>query len=537
MAKFESKYFIGDYSLKEFCLLHGYSYASARNMISSNHKKYPGWSDDEILKDVVRRLQIAHTKYYFAGTTLNKYCKEYGIVSSTVRRIYHRLIDSLGEEFSEESIMKKAVELAQRGREKYSIDSVKLSLYCEENGINKGSIISSISRYRQTHLESELSDEEIVKEVLKHYRSGYSTYYVGKDTFSTYVLRHGYNPSSVLHKLWIIHPEIKSSERKVYIEERYVQEAMQTMLPNNGTLFFYEGTTLRQYCLENQLNYKSILVTMSKNPLRPLDDIVEKALANKMRRDHQNDRMLLRKRENDEKCVEEYMAKYGIDKEQYEILCEHFSPFAAVSAIEYFEFVDEKRIQEIFEALSKTDKSLDDAVLLVNLGYYENAYYAVKMVEGLIINIIKNVSTDKRKYSEYKEYLEEYIYSILVDKCYMFTPAGFISYLKKSLKHQLIEYINKECVSLKEFELNGTYSVERAFEEKERAFKVREALHCLSEWEVCFVYRRFGFQSDKMSLAELQQRYYSDFSIDELNNIEISILDKLRNSLILKGIK
>ena len=48
MAKFESKYFIGDYSLKEFCLLHGYSYASARNMISSNHKKYPGWSDDEM---------------------------------------------------------------------------------------------------------------------------------------------------------------------------------------------------------------------------------------------------------------------------------------------------------------------------------------------------------------------------------------------------------------------------------------------------------------------------------------------------------
>lgn len=118
MAKFKSKYFIGNYSLKEYCLLHGYNYASARNMISSTRKKHPDWSDDEILKDVVDRLKIAHTKYYFAGTTLNKYCKEHKIVSSTVRRIYQRLIYSLGEEFSEESIMKKAVELARRGREK-----------------------------------------------------------------------------------------------------------------------------------------------------------------------------------------------------------------------------------------------------------------------------------------------------------------------------------------------------------------------------------------------------------------------------------
>lgn len=537
MARFESRYFIGDYSLKEYCLLHSYNYSSARNMISSTRKKHPEWTDDAVLKDVVNRLRKGRTKYYFAGTTLNKYCKENGIVSSTVRRIYQKLINNLDEDFKEESVMKNAVELARKGREKYSIDNVKLSLYCEENGINKGSIISSISRYRRTHPESELSDEEVVKEVLKHHRTGYSTYYVGEETFSSYVLRHGYDPSSVLHKLWILHPEIKSSERKVYIDKKYVQDVMQSMLPNNGTLYFYEGTTLRLYCLENGLNYNSILDTVAKNPRTPLDDIVEKAKENKAKRDRQNDRILLRKRENDESYVVEYMAKYGIDTKQYEVLRERFNPFAAVSAIEYFGFVDENRIQEIFEALSKTDKSLDDAILLVNLGYYENAYYVVKRVEGLIVNVIKEISTDKRKYSEYKEFLEEYIYSILVDKCYMFTPAGFINYLRKSLKHTLISYIDKECLSLKEFGLTDTYSIERIFEEKERSSKTREALNGLSEWEVCFVYRRFGFLGDKMSLIELQQRYYSDFTIDELDNIEISILDKLRNSSILKGIK
>ncbi len=537
MAKFEPKYFIGDYSLKEYCLLHDYNYSSARNMISSTRKKHPEWSDDEMLKDVVSRLRIAHTKYYFAGTTLNKYCREHKIVSSTVRRIYQRLINSLGGEFSEESIMKKAVELAQRGREKYLIDNVKLSLYCEENGINKGSIISSISQYRRIHSESELSDEEIVKEVLEHHRTGYSTYYVGEETFSSYVLRHGYNPSSVFRKLWIIHPEIKSSERKIYIDEKYVQEVIQSMLPDNGTLYFYGDTKLRQYCLKNDLNYVSILGTVAKNPHTPLDDIVKKAHANKARRVHQRDRILLKEKETDETYVINYIVKYGIDQEQYVMMREHFSPFAAVSAIEYFGFVDESRIQEILEALSRENKSLDDAILLVNLGYYENVYYAVKWVEGLIVNVINEVATDKKKYSEYREYLEEYIYTILVDRCYMFTPGGFINYLRKSLKHKLIKYINEECVSLKEFGLTGTYSIERTFEEKERASKVREALSCLSEWEVCFVYRRFGFQSDKMILVELQQHYYSDCTIDELNNIEISILDKLRNSSILKGIK
>ncbi|HBA37824.1 MAG TPA: hypothetical protein DCY94_03795, partial [Firmicutes bacterium] len=523
MAKLEPKYFIGEYSLKDYCMLHGYSYASARNMISSNRRKHPEWTDDEILENVVKRLEKSRTKYYFAGTTLNKYCKEHGIVPSTARRIYQRLISSLGEEFSEEAIMKEAIELAQRGRGKYSIDGVKLALYCRENGINKGSVISSISHYRKVHPDSQLSDEKIAKEVLMHYRAGFWTYYVGSETFSSYVLRYGHSPSSVLRKILALHPEIKSSARKIYIDEECVQEVMNSMRPKNGTLYFYEGTTLSQYCLENGLNYESIYDTMTKNPQVPLAEIIEKAYANKARRVHQRDRISLKEKENDEGYVRCYIDKYGIDEGQFRMLREHFSPYVAISAIEYFGVVNEERVQEIFGALSREDKSLDDAILLVNLGYHDYAYHAVKKVEGLIINTIKEVITDTRKYGEYKEFLEEYIYTLLADKCYMFTPAGYINYLKKSLKYKLINHMKKEATPSENLRLAGNYSIDGVLEKREKIDMVREALNCLSEWELSFVYRRFGFQGENMSLDKLRELYYSEFSIEELKDIESSI--------------
>ncbi len=533
MAKIEPKYFIGKYTLKEYCLLHNYSYSSARNMISSNRKRHPEWSTDEILEDVTKRLAVPRTKYYFDGMTLFKYCKKHKIIRSTVMRIYQRLTDTLGDEFTDEEIMAKAVELAKRGREKYRVDDEKLSSYCERNDINKGSIISSISVYRRKHPECKLSDDEIAKEVLGHYRPGFSTYYVGTETLVNYVLRQGYEPDSVRHKLFILHPEIKTGERKICIEEAYVQEAMQSLKPNNGTLYFYGDTTLRDFCFKNGLNYYSVFDTMTKKPDQSLDDIIAKAFANKAKMMRQKDRVLLKERESDEEYVGEYIEKYGIDKEQYEKLKEHFGPFASISAIEYFCSVDDGLIEKIKAALSNFDKSLDDAIVLNNLGYHENAYYVVERVRGLIINVIKDVATDGKRYRDYLEFLEEYIYTILVDKCYMFTPGGFINYLKKTLKHKLVKHLKEECFMSNELDYR-TIHVEDEPDRQEKNAMVHRALACLSEWELSFIYRRYGFRGEAMSIGELQEQFYSEFSVEELKSVEISLLEKLKSSSVLK---
>lgn len=147
LAKFETKYYIDGQDLKSFCKNHDYNYSSARNMISSDRKKHPNWTTEDILRDVKKRLEKGRTKYFFGDSTLNIYCKKNGIVSSTVRRKYNRMkANPKYRELTDDKIMQKALEESKMGHNKYRVDGILLSVYCRLNEINRGTIINKINR-------------------------------------------------------------------------------------------------------------------------------------------------------------------------------------------------------------------------------------------------------------------------------------------------------------------------------------------------------------------------------------------------------
>lgn len=412
MAKFESKYFIDGKDLKSYCKDKGYSYQSARNMISSDRKKHPEWTTEKILKDVIERLKKGKTKYFFQGTTLNKHCRENGIVSSTVRKKFNRICDNPKySELSNDEKMKIAIDEAKMGRDKYRVDGILLSVYCNLHEINRGTIIFNINKYKKAHPNSKLSDDEIAKKVVLNYYRGLAIYYVNDQILHIYVTDLGYLPSTVIRKMHEMYPEtIPSKKRKkIVISEEKILNVLKSIRNPNGTLYFFNGISLRQYCNENNISYASVVETINSHSELSIDEIVSRAIPNRDRKIRQRNRITLKMREHDEEFINYYIEKYNIDKDCFELARKHFGAFVSINIIEYFGTVNDEIIDKIKILLRNNENSFDDAVMLTCLGFYNWAYYVVKGLEGMIINTIISIAAPKKMYVAYKEYLEEFI--------------------------------------------------------------------------------------------------------------------------------
>lgn len=535
MARFESKYYIEGQDLKSYCKDNKYNYSSARNMISTNKKKHPEWTTEETLADVKKRLEKGRTKYFFGDTTLNRYCVKNGIVSSTARRKYNQMCTNPKyKEFNNDEIMQMALVEAKKGSEKYRVDGMLLSIYCELNGINKGTIINQINQYKKKNPNSRLSDDEIAKLIVMNYYRGNAIYYVGDEALHVYVTNLGFLPSTVLRKMHSMYPETVPSldKKRIEIEEEKLLNVLSSIGNVNGTLYFYGDKTLRQYCYENNINYVSIVETINSHRELSVDEIVARAISNRDKKIHQKDRINLKSREQDEKFVNYYIEKYKINKDSFKLARQHFGAFISINIIEYFGTVNDEIINKINGLLQNSENSFDNAVMLNSLGFNNWAYYVVKRLEGMIINTIKSLRVPRNMYTTYREYLEEFIYSIIIDKCYLFTPGGLISYLKKTMKPKLIDQIQNEYrqgISLDE-KIGYDLNVHESYSEEHRAEIIRKSLEDLNEWELGFIYRRFGFHSSPLDIVELQKIYYSDYSLEELKSLERAILYKLKNN-------
>jgi len=539
LAKFASKYYIEGQDLKSYCSSNGYNYSSARNMISSDKKKHPEWTTEEILADVKSRLKKGKTKYFFRNTTLNAYCLKNGVVSSTVRRKYNEICgNSKYNGLSNDEMMLIAIEEAKVGHEKYRIDGVLLSVYCSLNDINKGTIINKINKYKKENPNSLLSDNEIAKMAVMDYYKGHAIYFVGDEVLHIYVTKLGYLPSTVLRKMHLMYPETVPSgtRERIIVSEEKLLNVLNSIGCVNGTLYFFGGMSLKQYCKENNINYGSVVAAINIHSELSIDEIVARAISNRDKRIRQKDRIMLKSREQNGEFVNYYIKKYGIDEDSFKLARKHFGVFVSINIIEYFGIVNDEIIANIKALLQNSENSFDDAVLLNSLGFNNWAYYIVKGLKGMIINTINSLNVSIKKYDEYREYLEEFIYSVIVDKCYLFTPGGLISYFGKTLRPRLIDHIQNEHrqdISLNDQLYCECCNCEHKSEE-ERANILRESLDDLNEWELNFIYKRFGFYSSPMSIADLQKSFYSEYSLDELKSIETAILYKLGNNDNLK---
>lgn len=200
---------------------------------------------------------MQESKYFYNGIPLSKYCKENDINISTIyARIWKKKQNKKYDKYTEQEIVNMVIE-AYGSAVKYVYKGMSLRQYCLENNINFETINSRIINLRKKY--QNLSNDELVILAMEEFdNKNFRFFYDGMP----------------LKQYCEIHPEINYNTIRTYInrEKKRNPELSDTELieqylnkEHKGIYrYYYLGIPLKQYCDENNMNYKNIIVYISR---------------------------------------------------------------------------------------------------------------------------------------------------------------------------------------------------------------------------------------------------------------------------------
>lgn len=198
---------------------------------------------------------MQESKYFYHGIPLSQYCKNNNInYKSILARINKLKKDSKYISFTQQEIVDKVIK-AYGTNTKYFYKGMSLRQYCLNNNIVFGSVENRINRLR-TYYPS-LTDNELVGLAMEVYINGpYKLFYKGEPLIE-YCQKNPYlNYDTIrlrIRREEKINPNITSAEIDKLIEN-YVEGEYKGIYT-----YYYLGIPVKQYCEENNMNYKSVM--------------------------------------------------------------------------------------------------------------------------------------------------------------------------------------------------------------------------------------------------------------------------------------
>ncbi len=224
---------------------------------------------------------MQESKYFYHGIPLSQYCKNNNMnYKSILTRINKLKKDSKYISFTQQEIVDKVIK-AYGTNTKYFYKGMSLKQYCLNNNIVFGSVENRINRLR-TYYPS-LTDNELVVLAMEVYINGhYKLFYKGEPLIE-YCQKNPYlNYDTIRSRIKQeekINPNITSAEIDKLIEN-YVEEKYKGIYT-----YYYLGIPVKQYCEENNMNYKSVMAFIYRYKKKYKDsnlsnnELVQRAMA------------------------------------------------------------------------------------------------------------------------------------------------------------------------------------------------------------------------------------------------------------------
>lgn len=276
-----SKYQYNNIRLIDYCRENGLNYCSTIQRISKVKEQNIEISDDSAVKQVVENYINGNVKYKYHGMPLTIYCESNNINYPMILQRIHKF-QKLKPELSIDSILELAFsnDFFNDRRRKYQYDGISLSEYCKKNGLNYIQIIQKISCLKK--INPEISNDEAVKLVFENYVHRNTRYIYDGVSLKDYCEKNNLNYRVILGK---IH---RLQGLNVGISD---EEVIQLALKNNihgNTKYKCQGVSLREYCQNNGLNYRSVLIKINnlqkKDPDLSDEEVVTLALIKKYKK-------------------------------------------------------------------------------------------------------------------------------------------------------------------------------------------------------------------------------------------------------------
>lgn len=269
------KYMYKGISLRQYCLDNGINIGTINSRINNLRKQNEELSNDELVILAMEEFDNKNFRFFYKGVPLKEYCESHPEINYNTIRTYINREKEKNPELSDEKLIEQYLDKEHKGTYKYYYLGISLKQYCDENNLSYRNIITYMSRYRNDDNFKGLSDDEFVEAIMNQYQPFEPKYLYKELTLREYCIQNDLSYYSVVS--FVKRRLAKGSTKNV---DDLIDEGIKT-INRYGIIYYYKGIPLKDYAEQNDLNVSSIRCAILRKQLRsnkPLQEIIDECV-------------------------------------------------------------------------------------------------------------------------------------------------------------------------------------------------------------------------------------------------------------------
>lgn len=269
------KYMYKGIALRQYCLDNGINIGTINSRINNLRKQNEELSNDELVILAMEEFDNKNFRFFYKSVPLKEYCESHPEINYNTIRTYINREKEKNPELSDEELIEQYLDKEHKGIYKYYYLGIPLKQYCDENNLSYRNLITYMNRYRNTDNFKGLSDDEFVEAIMDQYQPFEPKYLYKGLTLREYCIQNDLSYYSVVS--FVKSRLAKGSTKNV---NDLIDEGIKT-INRYGIIYYYKGIPLKDYADQNDLNASSIRCAILRKQLRsnkPLQEIINECV-------------------------------------------------------------------------------------------------------------------------------------------------------------------------------------------------------------------------------------------------------------------
>lgn len=269
------KYMYKGISLRQYCLDNGINIGTINSRINNLRKQNEKLSNDELVILAMEEFDNKNFRFFYKSVPLKEYCESHPEINYNTIRTYINREKEKNPELSDEELIEQYLDKEHKEIYKYYYLGIPLKQYCDENNLSYRKLITYMSRYRNTDNFKGLSDDEFVEAIMDQYQPFEPKYLYKGLTLREYCIQNDLSYYSVVS--FVKRRLAKGSTKSI---DDLIDEGIKT-INRYGIIYYYKGIPLKDYAEQNDLNASSIRCAILRKQLRsnkPFQEIINECV-------------------------------------------------------------------------------------------------------------------------------------------------------------------------------------------------------------------------------------------------------------------
>lgn len=269
------KYMYKGISLRQYCLDNGINIGTINSRINNLRKQNEKLSNDELVILAMEEFDNKNFRFFYKSVPLKEYCESHPEINYNTIRTYINREKEKNPELSDEELIEQYLDKEYKGIYKYYYLGIPLKQYCDENNLSYRNLITYMSRYRNTDNFKGLSDDEFVEVIMDQYQPFEPKYLYKGLTLREYCIQNDLSYYSVVS--FVKRRLAKGSTKSI---DDLIDEGIK-IINRYGIIYYYKGIPLKDYAEQNDLNASSIRCAILRKQLRsnkPFQEIINECV-------------------------------------------------------------------------------------------------------------------------------------------------------------------------------------------------------------------------------------------------------------------